>query len=128
MRTILNGSESATMKIWKYDMLKGDLARALIRENKPDEAIELLMEIIKKNRQPDSFMGERVKMSSAHYGMESIYYRDLADAYTLKKDKDSAGKAHKKSLAAEKESARLKPIEDRKEAAQKKKEKDALLN
>lgn len=107
IQDVLDGQDSTVMKLMKIEDLQRDLAAAYIDENEPDRAIEMLRDLIRKNREPRNFMYERIPMSAAHYGMESIYYKRLAMAYELKKDKANQDKALKKSAAAEAIDAKL---------------------
>jgi len=128
MSNVLNGSESSEMKLWRLESLNFNLAQAYIKENRPDEAIEILMDLIRKNREPHYIMGGSMKRSSAHYGMENIYYTTLAEAYTIKGDAINSGKATKKAADAAAMSDKLRPGEEKIEAAKKKKERDSILN
>jgi predicted Zn-dependent protease len=107
--------------------MKGELALAYNNENRPDDAIEILHELIKKNKEPHGIMGERMPKMSAHYGLDSAYYRMLAESYQLKKDSDSQTKALNKMKQAEAMEARLKPAEQAREERQKKRERDSIL-
>lgn len=124
----LNGTESTFMKLFTIQGLRFDLARAYIEENRPDEAIEILMELIEDNRNQSNFMGDKMNMSSVHYTMEKLYYETLTAAYQLKSDTANSVKAVKKSIAAAETAARLKPIEAKRDAAREKKKRDAILN
>lgn len=125
---VLHGSDSDMMKLDKIASLDFDLARAYIREKRPDDAIEILQKLIRDNRHRKNFYGEPMGMVSAFYGMEVLYYEALADAYTQKNDKESAEKATKKSKAAAVLETKLGAAEEKQEQAEKAREKAAILN
>jgi len=128
MHKVLEGTDPAQIKLIELRKLKFSLARAYIEENRADAAIDLLQDLIKDNRHPVNIYGQDIPMSSPFYGMEELYYQYLAKAYGLKQDKTSQEKAINKSRAAAAIHAKLKPIEEKKETAEKAKRRDAILN
>lgn len=102
MNSVLNDEVKNDFTILReYELLQGDLAEAYIEENRPDDAIEVLKELIRINhgRRYVPFAGERPRMSFDYY-VEGRYYDALARAFELKKDFVSRDKAIKKSEQA----------------------------
>jgi len=129
MDAILKSSDSAEIKLMHLEPLRFELAQAYNNENKPDEAIPILQKLIEENRNPhDPIFGTKFKMSAPFYGMEAIYFKELAKSYALQKDAESEKKALKKAEQAQAMKEKLKPIEDERNRIEEKKKKDALLN
>jgi predicted Zn-dependent protease len=109
--------------------LKYDLAQAYNDEKRPDDAIEILVEIIKESKQPDkNYFGQVRNRISADYFFDSIYYKELARSYEIKQDIPSRDKALKKAEQAASMEKKLKPAEEASESRKKKLERDAILN
>jgi len=109
--------------------LKYDLAKAYNDENRPDDAIEILFEIIKESKEPDkNYFGQVRRRISADYFFDSIYYKELARSYEIKQDIPNRDKALKKADQAAAMEAKLKPAEEVSESRKKKQERDAILN
>jgi len=118
----LHSTDSDAMKLYNIRRLNFDLAMAYNREIKPEKAIEILQDLIKKNRNPhDPIVGMKFEMASASYGMEALYYKELAKSYSLRKDAKAQKKALSKAERAETMENKLKPIETIKYKARKQK-------
>ncbi len=118
----LHSTDSDAMKLYNIRRLNFDLAMAYNREIKPEKAIEILQDLIKKNRNPhDPIVGMKFEMASASYGMEALYYKELAKSYSLRKDAKAQKKALSKAAHAETMENKLKPIETTKYKARKQK-------
>jgi hypothetical protein len=129
MSAVLHGNESDISKLWTIHKLDLDLAMAYNNEKQPYHAIDILQRLIEENRHPhDPFYGTKWTMSVANYGMEAIYYRELAKSYALLKDAESEKKALKKAEQATALQDKLRPIESAKDQAAEKKKKAAILN
>lgn len=113
----------------EFRKMQYDLAQAYIREGRVDEAIDKLITIIQEQRAPQkNIYGQPRPKISADYYFEGRYYAALAEAYKLKGDVVSAGKAQKKAAALKKKNDELKAIEDAQEARRKQRETSAVLD
>ena len=127
MRDLLDKSnEGDHVAMFKYDHMKLPLAAAYNSENKPDEAIAILTELIKKNSDPRDFAGQKRKKIHADYFFEARYYEELAKSFALKGDSAGQEKALKKSKAAQAMEERLAPKEEKREKIRQLKENAAL--
>jgi predicted Zn-dependent protease len=88
------------------------LALAYNREKKPDDAIMLIEELIRQNKDPHyRLFGRLMPRGSWFYGFDAHYYEMLANAFDLKKDNDSRDKALMNKNQALSEEKRLSVIE-----------------
>jgi uncharacterized protein YxeA len=89
------------------------LAVAYNLEKKPDDAIVLIEELIKQNRDPHyRLFGRLMPRGSWAYGFDAHYYEMLANAFDLKKDSNSRDKALINKNYALSEGQRLSSIEN----------------
>ncbi len=105
---------SPDTKIVRYNTMRFELAAEYIKENEPDQAIEILSELIKKESEPQrDFYGKSTNRSFASYGREAAYYNQLALAFELKENLTGRDKALEKAAQARMQEARLKTAEGR---------------
>ena len=130
MGRVLNDDRSSpTIALIKYDRLRVDLAEAYNEEGRPDDAIDIAQELIKKNREHQyNLYGQVMPKHSYNYFFESRYYKILARSYELKGDVSSREKALKKSSNASAVYEKMSIVEEGREVKRKAKEKADLLN
>jgi len=88
------------------------LALAYNRDKKPDDAIVIIEELIKQNRDTQyRLFGRLMPRGSWVYGYDANYYEMLANAFDLKKDNDSRNKALMNKYQALDEEKRLTAVE-----------------
>ena len=89
------------------------LALAYNRENNPDDAIVIIEELIKQNRDPQyRLFGRLMPRGSWVYKFDANYYEMLANAFDLKKDNDSRDKALNNKYQALAQEKRLSSAEN----------------
>jgi len=89
------------------------LALAYNREKKPDDAIVIIEELIKQNRDPQyRLFGRLMPRGSWVYKFDANCYEMLANAFDLKKDIDSRDKALNNKYQALAQEKRLSSAED----------------
>ena len=108
--------------------MKFELASALINENKPDAAIDVLLDIIKEGRTAENIYGQRRPLIAADYFFLGRYYEQLAHAFELKGDLASRDKALRKMEQAQTAEKKLRPEQEAREKRREKRERDSILN
>jgi CRISPR/Cas system-associated endonuclease Cas1 len=133
IRNYLDDAERNTLShpFWKIELrdMRHNMAKAYLRENRPDDTIEIIAEILREHRQPrKNIYGQVRSRRSVDYLIESQCYDTLAQAYALKNNHDGMSRSLKKSQQLQEKARQMIPAEEAGKSREKQRERDELLN